>query len=58
MADITAPSGAPEEVVTKALVREIDLAAFGAQGTLALITIDNGLDHTRPNTLAQSRCKN
>ena len=51
MADITAPSGAPEEVVTKALVREIDLAAFGAQGTLALITIDNGLDHTRPNTL-------
>ena len=51
MADVTPPAGAPEEVVTKALVREIDLAAFGASGTLALITIDNGLDHTRPNTL-------
>ena len=51
MADLNPPAGAPEEVVTKALVREIDLAAFGAQGTLALITIDNGLDHTRPNTL-------
>ena len=51
MADVTPPAGAPEEVVTKALVREIDLAAFGASGSLALITIDNGLDHTRPNTL-------
>ena len=51
MADLNPPAGAPEEVVTKALVREIDLAAFGAHGTLALITIDNGLDHTRPNTL-------
>ena len=51
MSDITTPAGAPEEVVTKAFVREIDLSAFGALGTLALITIDNGLDHTRPNTL-------
>jgi len=51
MSDITTPAGAPEEVVTKAFVREIDLSAFGATGTLALITIDNGLDHTRPNTL-------
>jgi len=51
MAEINPPAGAPEEVVTKALVREIDLSAFGAQGSLALITIDNGLDHTRPNTL-------
>ena len=31
MADLNPPAGAPEEVVTKALVREIDLAAFGAQ---------------------------
>jgi 3-hydroxyacyl-CoA dehydrogenase/enoyl-CoA hydratase/carnithine racemase len=51
MTEVKPPAGAPEEVVTKALVREIDLSAFGAEGTLALITIDNGLDHTRPNTL-------
>jgi 3-hydroxyacyl-CoA dehydrogenase/enoyl-CoA hydratase/carnithine racemase len=51
MAEMTTPTGAPEEVVTKALLREIDLAAFGATGTLSLITIDNGMDHTRPNTL-------
>lgn len=51
MSEMTTPAGAPEEVVTKAFVREIDLAPFGASGTLALITIDNGMDHTRPNTL-------
>ena len=44
------PEGAPEEVVTHALVRDVDLGAFGHKGTLALITLDNGLDHTRPNT--------
>jgi enoyl-CoA hydratase/carnithine racemase len=44
------PEGAPEEVVTNALVREIDLAPFGASGKLALITLDNGQDHNRPNT--------
>ena len=43
--------GAPEEVVTHALVRDIDLTPFGYQGSLALITLDNSLDHTRPNTL-------
>jgi 3-hydroxyacyl-CoA dehydrogenase/enoyl-CoA hydratase/carnithine racemase len=47
---ITLPEGAPEEVVTNALVRDVDLSAFGAKGTLALITLDNGFDHTRPNT--------
>lgn len=36
----------PDEVVTAALVRDIELAS----GTLALITLDNGMDHTRPNT--------
>ena len=41
---------APEEVVTKALVREVDLAPFGFAGSLSLITLDNGMDHTRPNT--------
>ena len=45
------PEGAPEEVITQSLVRDVDLAPFGFSGTLALITLDNGLDHTRPNTL-------
>jgi len=48
--NITLPAGAPEEVVTHALVRDIDLAAFGGKGSLALITLDNSLDHNRPNT--------
>ena len=38
----------PDEVVTKALVR--DLALPGGAGTMALITLDNGFDHTKPNT--------
>jgi 3-hydroxyacyl-CoA dehydrogenase/enoyl-CoA hydratase/carnithine racemase len=38
----------PEEVVTKALVRDVELPE-GA-GTMALITLDNGYDYTRPNT--------
>ena len=49
-ADIKLPEGAPEEVVTQALVRQVDLSAFGAKGVLALITLDNSLDHNRPNT--------
>ena len=49
-ADIKLPEGAPEEVVTQALVRQVDLTAFGAKGFLALITLDNSLDHNRPNT--------
>ena len=48
--DIKMPEGAPEEVVTHALVRNVDLAAFGGKGTMALITLDNGQDHNRPNT--------
>ncbi len=47
---ITLPDGAPEEVVTHALVRDVDLSAFGFNGNLALITLDNGQDHNRPNT--------
>jgi len=50
MTTFALPEGAPEEVVTHALVRDVDLAAFGATGLLALITLDNGHDHTRPNT--------
>ncbi len=42
--------GAPEEVVTNSFVRDIDLKPFGFEGTLALITLDNGLDFNRPNT--------
>ena len=38
----------PEEVVTRALVRDVELP--GGVGTMALITLDNGLDHTRPST--------
>ena len=49
-ADLTLPEGAPEEVITHAFLRPVDLTPFGFNGTLALITLDNGLDHTRPNT--------
>ncbi len=48
--DIKLPEGAPEEVITRALVRDVDLAAFGGSGSMALITLDNGQDHNRPNT--------
>ena len=48
--DIKLPEGAPEEVITLALVRDVDLAAFGGSGSMALITLDNGRDHNRPNT--------
>ncbi|MDA3029843.1 MAG: 3-hydroxyacyl-CoA dehydrogenase NAD-binding domain-containing protein [Actinomycetota bacterium] len=42
--------GAPDEVVTNAIVRMISLSPFGHTGELALITLDNGADHNRPNT--------
>ena len=48
MSDVLA--GAPDEVVTNAIVRMVSLAPFGNPGELALITLDNGADHTRPNT--------
>jgi len=38
----------PEEVVTRALVRDVELP--DGAGTMALITLDNGYDYTRPNT--------
>ena len=37
----------PGEVVTRAISRDVDL---GPAGVLALITLDNGHDHTRPST--------
>jgi len=38
----------PNEVVTKALARDVELP--GRTGTFVLITLDNGFDHTKPNT--------
>jgi 3-hydroxyacyl-CoA dehydrogenase/enoyl-CoA hydratase/carnithine racemase len=38
----------PDEVITRALARDITLP--GAAGTFVLITLDNGFDHTKPNT--------
>ena len=43
----------PDEVVTQAHVRHLDLPLTGADaagGRFALITLDNGLDHTKPTT--------
>jgi len=37
-----------DEVVTRAFVRYVDLP--GRAGLAALITLDNGFDHTKPNT--------
>lgn len=54
MSDSTmSPSSTPatpafEEVVTHTPVRDVVLP--GKAGTLALITLDNGFDHTKPNT--------
>ena len=50
MSEVKLPEGAPEEVVTKAILREVSLAPFGTSGLLSLITLDNGMDHNRPNT--------
>ena len=47
---ITAASAGSEgEVVTRALSRDVKLPH--TSGTAVLITLDNGRDHTRPNTL-------
>ncbi|GAB49415.1 3-hydroxyacyl-CoA dehydrogenase NAD-binding domain-containing protein [Mobilicoccus pelagius] len=39
----------PDEVVANSIVRDVELP--DEAGTLALITLDNGLDHTKPTTL-------
>ena len=41
-------TGAPDEVITQALLRVVALP--GSTGRAALITLDNGHDHTKPNT--------
>jgi 3-hydroxyacyl-CoA dehydrogenase/enoyl-CoA hydratase/carnithine racemase len=38
----------PDETITRALVRYVDVP--GLAGEIALITLDNGFDHTKPNT--------
>ena len=42
----TSLPAAPDEIVTAALLRIVDVPA----GKLALITLDNGLDYNKPNT--------
>ncbi|MET1088294.1 MAG: 3-hydroxyacyl-CoA dehydrogenase NAD-binding domain-containing protein [Arthrobacter sp.] len=44
----------PHEIVTHSYVQDIELPAAAGKpspGTFALITLDNGLDHTKPTTL-------
>ncbi len=44
----------PDETVTHSYVRDIELPAapgMSSPGTFALITLDNGLDHSKPTTL-------
>ena len=48
MAEVLA--GSPDEVITNAIVQMVSLSPFGHAGNLALITLDNGADHNRPNT--------
>jgi len=56
---VSAATDTPTERVTHALVRDVDLTPFreaAASGAgdplvLGLITLDNGEDHTKPNTL-------
>jgi 3-hydroxyacyl-CoA dehydrogenase/enoyl-CoA hydratase/carnithine racemase len=45
----------PDEVVTQAHVRHIDLPGAGR---FALITLDNGLDHTKPTTFGPQSLAN
>ena len=47
LSGVLAEEAFPGEVVTRAIVRDVDL---GAAGVLALITLDNGHDHTKPST--------
>ncbi|MEV4741426.1 3-hydroxyacyl-CoA dehydrogenase NAD-binding domain-containing protein [Streptomyces sp. NPDC049555] len=53
----------PDEVVTQAHVRHLDLPALpnsgsAAGGRFALITLDNGLDHTKPTTFGPQSLAN
>ncbi len=48
LSGVLAEDAFPGEVVTRAIVRDVDLGP--GVGLLALITLDNGHDHTKPNT--------
>ncbi|WP_030529025.1 enoyl-CoA hydratase/isomerase family protein [Phycicoccus jejuensis] len=48
MTTTTQAPALPAEVVTRTPVQDVTLP--GGAGTLALVTLDNGKDHTRPNT--------
>jgi 3-hydroxyacyl-CoA dehydrogenase/enoyl-CoA hydratase/carnithine racemase len=45
---VPAAADFPAEVVTRAIARDVDLGP--GIGVLALVTLDNGHDHTKPNT--------
>lgn len=46
----------PDEVVTQAHVRHLDLP--GGAGRFALVTLDNGFDHTKPTTFGPASLAN
>ena len=48
MSTVTTIAQFPGELLTKALVRYVEVP--GLAGELALITLDNGEDHTKPST--------
>jgi 3-hydroxyacyl-CoA dehydrogenase/enoyl-CoA hydratase/carnithine racemase len=52
----TTTDSGPAERVTSFFVR--DVALPGGAGTLALITMDNGFDHTRPTTFGERGLQN
>ncbi len=54
--EVDATLAYPDEVVTCAHVRYV--AVPGLAGAIALITIDNGLDHTRPTTFGPAGLTN
>ncbi|MBI1376424.1 MAG: 3-hydroxyacyl-CoA dehydrogenase [Frankiales bacterium] len=48
MSTVTTAAALPEEIVTRSLVRVVDLPGGG--GRAAVLTLDNGHDHTKPNS--------
>ena len=51
-----APTAFESEVVTRSIVQDVTLP--GGAGTLALVTLDNGFDHTKPNTFGPATLVN
>ena len=52
----------PNETVTHSYVQDIELppavATRQSPGTFALVTLDNGLDHSKPTTLGPNTLSN